>query len=116
MLAEAACYQGDEERWHTLVHVARWTCSGPTPTRCWPAGPTPRWASAPSSTEDSIGAEEAIRRAVEYAGDAPTRELAWALAAQAHLVGATTGTPSPSTPRSVRSTLPDLPPTPIQKR
>ena len=38
---------------------------------------------------DSIGAEEAIRRAVECAGDSPTKELAWALAARVRLRGRT---------------------------
>ena len=40
-------------------------------------------ASCSFHTEDTIGAEEAIRRAVEYAGDSPTEELARALSAQA---------------------------------
>ncbi len=34
---------------------------------------------------DPLGAEEAIRRAVMHAGDAPTEERAWALVAQAQL-------------------------------
>ena len=34
---------------------------------------------------DPLGAEEAIRLAVEYAGDAPTEERAWALVGQAQL-------------------------------
>jgi DNA-binding CsgD family transcriptional regulator/tetratricopeptide (TPR) repeat protein len=34
---------------------------------------------------DPLGAEEAIRLAVEYAGDAPTEERAWALVAQTQL-------------------------------
>jgi DNA-binding CsgD family transcriptional regulator/tetratricopeptide (TPR) repeat protein len=37
--------------------------------------------------KDSIGAAEAIRRAVEYAGDTPTREQVWALAALAQWHG-----------------------------
>ena len=101
MLGQAACAQGDDEGWHTYTRRAVDMLAPDT---------DPLLASRAYSAlgfcaffnQDSIGAEEAIRRAVELAGDAPTKELAWALAAQAHLHGATTGTPSASTPRSVR--------------
>ena len=86
MLGQAACSQGDEEGWHTYTRRAVDMLAPDT---------DPLLASRAYSAlgfcaffnQDSIGAEEAIRRAVELAGDAPTRELVWALAAQAHLVG-----------------------------
>lgn len=83
---EAACYQGDDDGWHTYTRRA---------VDMLEPGTEPLLASRAYSAlgfcaffnHDSIGAEEAIRRAVEYAGGAPTRELAWALAAQAQLEG-----------------------------
>lgn len=84
LLGEAACYQGDDEGWHTHTRRAVDMIQPDT---------DPLLASRAYSAlgfsaffnKDTIGAEEAIRRAVEYAGDAPTKELAWALAAQAQL-------------------------------
>ena len=86
MLGQAANSQGDQEGWHRHMRRAVDMVQPDTP---------PLVASRAYSglgfaaffVEDSIGAEEAIRRAVEYAGDAPSKELAWALAAQAHLHG-----------------------------
>ncbi len=83
---EAACFQGDDEGWHTYTRRAVDMVTPDT---------DPLLASRAYSAlgfcaffnQDSIGAEEAIRRAVELAGDAPTRELAWALAARANLCG-----------------------------
>ena len=81
LLGESAAAQGDVERWHTLVRTAV-DMLGP--------GTDPLLASRVYSAlafccfhnEDTIGAEEAIRLAVEYAGDSPTEELARALGAQ----------------------------------
>jgi DNA-binding CsgD family transcriptional regulator/tetratricopeptide (TPR) repeat protein len=86
MLGEAACSQGDDEGWHTYTRRAVDMVEPDT---------DPLLASRAFSAlgfcaffnHDSIGAEEAIRRAVEFAGDAPSRELAWALAAEAQLHG-----------------------------
>ena len=84
--AQAANSQGDGEGWHTYTPRG-----GHARARHRPAGGEPgilrRWASPAFFTQDSIGAEEAIRRAVAFAGDAPTGQLVWALAAQAHLHG-----------------------------
>ena len=76
--------QGDDEGWHAHTRRAVDMLEPDT---------NPLLASRAYSAlgfcaffnKDTIGADEAIRRAVEYAGDAPTRELAWALAAQAQL-------------------------------
>ena len=80
LLGEAAADQGDDERWRTLVRTAV-EMLGPDPDRLLAS----RVYSAlvcSSPDGDSIGRQEAIRRAVEYAGDSPTEELARALNAQ----------------------------------
>ena len=80
LLAESAVEQDDEERWRALVHTAVGML-GPEPDRLLAS----RVYSAfvPVSREgDAIGKEEAIRLAVEYAGDSPTEELARAWNAQ----------------------------------
>jgi DNA-binding CsgD family transcriptional regulator len=80
LLGEAAVEQDDGERWRALLRTAV-EMLGPEPD--------PLLASrvysalAPSlHTGDAIGKQEAIRLAVEYAGDAPTEELARALNAR----------------------------------
>jgi DNA-binding CsgD family transcriptional regulator len=85
-MGEASSSQGDDEGWHTFTRRAVDMLEPDT---------DPLLASRAYSAlgfcsffnQDSIGAEEAIRRAVELAGEAPTKELVWALAAQAHLIG-----------------------------
>ena len=81
MLGEAANDQGDMERWHRLIRTA---VDMLEPDR------DPLLASRVYSAlalcgfhaADTTGAEEAIRLAVEYAGDSPTEELAHALSTQ----------------------------------
>ncbi len=82
LLGEAHGDQGDLERWHTLVRTAV-DMLGPDPDRLLASRVYSALAQCSFHTVDTIGAEEAIRRAVEYAGDSPTEELAWALSAQA---------------------------------
>ena len=80
LLGEAAVGQGDDERWRMLVRTAV-EMLGPDPDRLLASRiysalvPAARHA-------DAIGKPEAIRLAVEYAGDSPTEELALALNAR----------------------------------
>ena len=79
-LGEAAIEQEDEERWRTLLRTAV-DMLGPDPDRLLAS----RVYSAlvPSlRIGDSISKQEAIRLAIEYAGDSPTEELARALNAR----------------------------------
>ena len=55
---------------------------GPDPDRLLASRGYSALATCCFYVEDTIGAEVAIRLAVEYAGDSPTEELAWALCAQ----------------------------------
>ena len=76
LLAESAGEQDDEERWRALVRTAVGML-GAEPDRLLAS----RVYSAfvPVSREgDAIGKEEALRLAIEYAGDSPTEELAHA--------------------------------------
>ncbi len=82
LLGESAGDQGDNERWHTLVRSAV-DMVGPDTDPLLASRVYSALAACSFHTEDTIGAEEAIRRAVEYAGDSPTEELARALGAQA---------------------------------
>jgi DNA-binding CsgD family transcriptional regulator/tetratricopeptide (TPR) repeat protein len=80
LLGEAAVEQNDGERWRTLARTAV-DMLGPDPDRLLAS----RVYSAlvPSLYRgDAIGKQEAIRRAIEYAGDSPTEELARALNAE----------------------------------
>ena len=80
LLGESAAQQDDGERWRTLIHTAV-EMLGPEPDRLLAS----RVYSAlvpVSLTGDAIGKQEAIRRAIEYAGDSPTGELARALNAR----------------------------------
>ena len=81
LLGESAADQGDEERWHTQIRTAV-DMLGPDPDRLLASRTYSALANCAFYHEDTIGAQEAIRRAVEYAGDSPTEELAWALSAQ----------------------------------
>ena len=69
------------ECWHTLVRTAV-EMLGPDPDRLLASRVYSALGECCFYVEDTIGAEAAIRLAVEYAGDAPTEELAWALCAQ----------------------------------
>ena len=80
-LGEAASEQMDDERWRTLLRTAVGML-GSDPDRLLAS----RVYSAlvPSLYRgDAIGTQEAVRLAVEYAGDTPSEELALALNAQA---------------------------------
>ena len=80
LLGEAASEQMDDERWRTLLRTAV-DMLGPDPDRLLAS----RVYSAlvPSLYRgDAIGTQEAIRLAIEYAGDTPSEELARALNAQ----------------------------------
>ena len=81
LLGESASDQGDEKRGYTLVRTAV-DMLGPDPDRLLAsrAYSTLGEADVPAAT---AGRQEAIRRAIEYAGDSPTEELARALGAQA---------------------------------
>ena len=80
LLAESAGEQDDEERWRTLVRTAVGML-GPEPDRLLASRVYSAFVPV-SHDGDAISKEEAIRLAVEYAGDAPTEELAGALNAQ----------------------------------
>jgi DNA-binding CsgD family transcriptional regulator/tetratricopeptide (TPR) repeat protein len=82
LLGQAANDQGDMERWQELIRAA---------VDMLEPDPDPLLASRVYSASalcgfyaaDAMGAEQAIRLAVEYAGDAPTEELEDALGTQA---------------------------------
>ena len=81
LLAEAASEQMDDVRWRTLLRTAV-DLLGPDPDRLLAS----RVYSAlvPSLYRgDAIGRQEAVRLAIEYAGETPSEELARALNAQA---------------------------------
>ncbi len=80
LLGEAATEQGDEERGYTLVRSAV-DMLGPDPDRLLASRVYSALGIA-DAPEAMVGRQEAIRRAVEYAGHAPTEELAFALIAQ----------------------------------
>ena len=82
LMGDAAGDQGDLERWHALVRTAV-DMLGPDPDRLLASRVYSALAQCSFHTVDTIGAQEAVRLAVEYAGDSPTEELAWALGAQA---------------------------------
>ena len=80
LLGEAATEQGDEERGYALVRTAV-DMLGPDPDRLL-ASRVYSALGVADVPEAMVGRQEAIRRAVEYAGDSPTEELALALIAQ----------------------------------
>ena len=80
LLGEAATEQGDEERGYALVLTAV-EMLGPDPERLL-ASRVYSALGVAGVPEATVGRQEAIRRAVEYAGDSPSEELALALIAQ----------------------------------
>ncbi len=84
ILGEAATEQGDEERGYTLVRTAV-DMLGRDPDRLL-ASRVYSALGVADAPEAMVGRQEAIRRAVEYAGDAPTEELALALIAQSQFL------------------------------
>jgi len=85
LLGESAAVQGDLERWHTLVRKAV-DMLGPDTDPLLASRVYSALASCCFHNEDTIGAEEAIRRAVQYAGDSSSEELARALGAQSEFL------------------------------
>jgi DNA-binding CsgD family transcriptional regulator len=81
LLGESAGAQGDIEGEHTLVRSAVEMLDSST-DRLLASRVYSALAFCCFHVEDPIGAQEAIRLAVEYAGDSPTEELAFALSAQ----------------------------------
>ena len=81
LLGESAGEQGDIEGEHTLVRTAVEMLDSST-DRLLASRVYSALAWCCFHVEDTIGAEEAIRRAVEYAGDSPSEELALALSTQ----------------------------------
>ncbi len=80
LLGESANEQGDAERGYTLVRTAV-DMLGPHPDRLL-ASRAYSALGLSDAPEATVGRREAIRRAVEYAGDSPTEELALALISQ----------------------------------
>ena len=80
LLGEAAADQDDDERGYALF-LAAVDMLGPDPDRLLASRAYSALGEA-GVPEATVGRQEAIRRAVEYAGDAPTEELARALSAQ----------------------------------
>ncbi len=80
LLGEAATEQGDEERGYALVRTAV-DMLGAHPERLLASRAYSALGVA-GVPEAMVGRQEAIRRAVEYAGDSPSEELALALIAQ----------------------------------
>jgi DNA-binding CsgD family transcriptional regulator len=83
-LARAACDQGDGERWHTLnrraVDMVEPGTDPLVASRAYSA-----FGFSAMHNHDISSAPEAIQLALTYAGDLPTEEKAYALAAQALL-------------------------------
>jgi ATP/maltotriose-dependent transcriptional regulator MalT len=83
-LARAVLDQGDGERWHVLNRRAVEMLQPDTPplvaSRAYGS-----FAFSALNITDTSSAPEAVRFALEYAGDAPTEERAYALGAQALL-------------------------------
>jgi DNA-binding CsgD family transcriptional regulator/tetratricopeptide (TPR) repeat protein len=82
-LAEAVGDQGDKERQHLLTHEAI-ALLGPDPDPLLASHVYSTLGWCFLSTEDGAEAQEALQRAVEYAGDRPTEELSRALNAQSN--------------------------------
>ena len=80
LLGEAAGDQDDDERWRMLVRTAV-EMLGPEPDRLLASRVYSALVPA-ARRADAIGKQEAIRLAIEYAGDSPTEELARALNAR----------------------------------
>jgi len=80
LLGESAVEQDDGERWLTLIRTAV-EMLGPDPDRLLASRVYSALVPA-LRRGDAIGRPEAIRLAIEYAGDSPTEELARALNAR----------------------------------
>ena len=83
-LARAVCDQGDLQRWHELNRRAV-EMLGPDTDPLVASRTHAGFGRSAIFNEDLTGAAEAIRVAVEYAGDSPTAARAHALGAQALL-------------------------------
>jgi DNA-binding CsgD family transcriptional regulator/tetratricopeptide (TPR) repeat protein len=81
LLGQAANDQGDMDRWHMLIRSAV-DMLEPDPDPLLASRVYSALALCGFYAADTIGAEQAIRLAVEYAGDSPTEELAHALSTQ----------------------------------
>ena len=85
LLAESAYDQGDFERGYTLLRTAV-DLLGPDPDRLLASRVYSTLGQCHVDDDAAIGRQEAIRRAVEYAGDSPTEVLARALTAQSQVL------------------------------
>jgi DNA-binding CsgD family transcriptional regulator/tetratricopeptide (TPR) repeat protein len=83
-LSESAMHQGDRDGGHAQIRRAI-DLIGPDTDPLVASRAYSALGFCAFFHEDTIGSAEAIRRAVEYAGDAPTEERAWALTALAQL-------------------------------
>jgi DNA-binding CsgD family transcriptional regulator/tetratricopeptide (TPR) repeat protein len=83
-LARAACDQGDGERWHALNRRAVEMLE-PDADPLVASRANSAFGFSGINTEQMSGVEDAIRLALKYAGDEPSEEGAYALAAQALL-------------------------------
>ena len=81
-LADAVLDQGDEKRWHALNRRAVDMLRTDTPPLVACRAHF-SFAYSAMNVEDTASAPEAVRLALEYAGDTPTEERAYALGAQA---------------------------------
>ena len=97
LLGESATEQGDAERGYALVLTAV-DMLGPDPDRLLASRVFSALGVA-DVPEATVGRQEAIRRAVEYAGDSPTEELALALIAQSQYLYSITTSPTVSEPQ-----------------
>jgi DNA-binding CsgD family transcriptional regulator/tetratricopeptide (TPR) repeat protein len=84
LLGEASINQGDVEGWHRNTRRAV-DMVEPGTDRLVASRAYSALGFCAFFVQDSIGAEEAIRLAIEYAGEAVSEERAWALAAQTQL-------------------------------
>jgi DNA-binding CsgD family transcriptional regulator len=82
LLGESEMEQGAAERGYTLVRTAL-DMLGPDPERLLASRAYSALGLA-DVPEATVGRQEAIRRAVQYAGDSPTEELALALISQSY--------------------------------
>jgi DNA-binding CsgD family transcriptional regulator/tetratricopeptide (TPR) repeat protein len=84
LLGQAAAQQHDLEGWYRHTRRAV-DMVEPTTDRLVASRAYSALGLCAFFVPDPLGAEEAIRLAVEYAGDAPTEQRAWALVARAQL-------------------------------
>jgi ATP/maltotriose-dependent transcriptional regulator MalT len=83
-LARAACDQGDDQRWHALNRRAVDLLQPDTAPRV-ASRALFSFAYSALNVDDTASAPEAVRLALEYAGESPTEERAYALGALALL-------------------------------